>query len=177
MALLAEELVEEWLNRQGFFTIRGAKVGVGEMDLLAVKPTDGTVECRHIEVQASTNAISYIAGLTKRLRDATGRATNSAKQRTREEQEECVAAWVEKKFLDPKKAKVRDQLARGPWSFELVVHDMAHPEELEMMEARGVRTHRFADILRELEGDGAIVKGATGDDFVKLVLLGESLRD
>jgi hypothetical protein len=54
---------------------------------------------------------------------------------------------------------------------------MAHPEELEMMEARGVRTHRFADILRELEGDGAIVKGATGDDFVKLVLLGESLRD
>ena len=56
MALLAEELVEEWLNRQGYFTIRGAKVGVGEMDLLAVKPTDGGVECRHVEVQASTNS-------------------------------------------------------------------------------------------------------------------------
>jgi len=25
MALLAEELVEEWLNRQGFFTIRGLR--------------------------------------------------------------------------------------------------------------------------------------------------------
>ena len=108
MALLAEELVEEWLNRQGYFTIRGVKVGVGEMDLLAVKPTDGAVECRHVEVQASTNAISYVAGLTKRLRETTGRAANSAKQRTREEQEECVAAWVQKKFLDPKKARPHD---------------------------------------------------------------------
>lgn len=35
MALLGESLVEEWLNREGFFTIRGVKHGVGEMDLLA----------------------------------------------------------------------------------------------------------------------------------------------
>ena len=33
MALLAEELVEEWLNRHGYFTIRGVKLGVHEMDL------------------------------------------------------------------------------------------------------------------------------------------------
>lgn len=26
MALLAEEIVEEWLNRQGYFTIRGIKM-------------------------------------------------------------------------------------------------------------------------------------------------------
>ena len=39
MALLAEEVVEEWLNRKGYFTIRGAKVGVPEMDLLAVRTT------------------------------------------------------------------------------------------------------------------------------------------
>ena len=37
MALLAESLVEEWLSRSGFFTIRGVKHGVGEMDLLAVQ--------------------------------------------------------------------------------------------------------------------------------------------
>ena len=53
MALLAEEIVEEWLNRQGYFTIRGVKVGVHEIDLLAVKwQKDGKAECRHIEVQA-----------------------------------------------------------------------------------------------------------------------------
>ena len=36
MALLAEEIVEEWLNRQGFFTIRGIKQGTQEIDLLSV---------------------------------------------------------------------------------------------------------------------------------------------
>jgi hypothetical protein len=34
MALLAESLVEEWLNRSGFFTMRGIKCGVNELDLL-----------------------------------------------------------------------------------------------------------------------------------------------
>jgi hypothetical protein len=36
MALLAEEIVEEWLNRNGYFTIRGIKLGVQEIDLLAL---------------------------------------------------------------------------------------------------------------------------------------------
>jgi len=37
MALLAEKIVEEWLNRQGYFTIRGIKMGVHKIDMLAVK--------------------------------------------------------------------------------------------------------------------------------------------
>ena len=32
MALLTEQLVDEWLNRQGFFTVRGIKEGVGHVD-------------------------------------------------------------------------------------------------------------------------------------------------
>ena len=43
MALLAESLVEEWLNRQGYFTIRGVKHGVDKMDLLAVRPQDSQI--------------------------------------------------------------------------------------------------------------------------------------
>ena len=51
MALLGEEVVEEWLNRNGYFTIRGIKVGVDEIDILAIRPTpDRQHECRHIEV-------------------------------------------------------------------------------------------------------------------------------
>jgi len=38
VALLAEEVAEEWLNRQGYFTIRGIKLGVHEIDILAFKP-------------------------------------------------------------------------------------------------------------------------------------------
>lgn len=37
MALLVEKIVEEWLNRQGYFTLRGIKMGVQEIYLLAVK--------------------------------------------------------------------------------------------------------------------------------------------
>jgi hypothetical protein len=41
VAIFAETLVEEWLNRKGFFTIRGAKGGLLEMDLLAVRYREG----------------------------------------------------------------------------------------------------------------------------------------
>jgi hypothetical protein len=78
MALLAEEIVEEWLNRQGFFTIRGIKMGVQEIDLLAIKwQADGKAECRHIEVQASMRPVSYISQVPKE-QQKTGRAASSA---------------------------------------------------------------------------------------------------
>ena len=40
MAQIDEQLIEEWLNRQRYFTIRGAKVGNAELDLLAVWPIE-----------------------------------------------------------------------------------------------------------------------------------------
>jgi hypothetical protein len=63
MGLLAESLVDEWLNRAGFFTVRGIKHGVGEMDLLGVRPRMSSLEAWHVEVQASFRPISYIASL------------------------------------------------------------------------------------------------------------------
>jgi hypothetical protein len=53
MALLAESVVDEWLNRQGFFTIRGVKQGVSEMDILAVRPESSGIIGWHVEVQVS----------------------------------------------------------------------------------------------------------------------------
>jgi hypothetical protein len=82
MALLAEEIVEEWLNRQGFFTIRGIKVGVEEIDILAMRLDDeGKPICRHIEVQASINPVSYLTPLAKALQKELGRAAFSMKHR------------------------------------------------------------------------------------------------
>jgi len=60
MALLAEELVDEWLNRKGYFTTRGIKTGVHEIDILAVRPLESGLECRQLEVQASMRPVSYI---------------------------------------------------------------------------------------------------------------------
>ena len=51
MAALAESLVDEWLNRQRFFTVRGVKRGVDEIDLLAVRPSASGLEAWHVEVQ------------------------------------------------------------------------------------------------------------------------------
>ena len=44
MALLGEQLVDEWLNRIGFFTLRGIKRGVHEIDLLGIRMSNGVLE-------------------------------------------------------------------------------------------------------------------------------------
>jgi hypothetical protein len=51
----SETLVDEWLNRQGFLTIRGIKdSGVDEIDLLGVRPRPtGGLEAWHVEAQIS----------------------------------------------------------------------------------------------------------------------------
>ena len=48
MAFLAETLVDEWLNRQGYFTVRGLKDGVSEIDLLGVRPGPKGLEACHV---------------------------------------------------------------------------------------------------------------------------------
>jgi hypothetical protein len=68
MSLLAESLVEEWLNRKGYFTIRGIKHGIGELDLLGIhRESSGSVTGWHVEVQASFRPVGYIAKLTKEM--------------------------------------------------------------------------------------------------------------
>jgi len=59
MALLAESLVDEWLNRQGFFTVRGIKHGVHEIDLLGVRPKDGGVACWPSVTASDHPMVSY----------------------------------------------------------------------------------------------------------------------
>lgn len=170
MARIAEELVEEWLNRQGFFTIRGLKLGVQEMDVLAIRPTANGMICRHLEVQASLNPVSYITGLTKELQQQTGRSPYSAKQRTTEELHASVHAWVIKKFRDRRKLKAKQTLCRATWTEELVVQAVKFPEELEAIKAEEITVHLLKDIVRELltPKDGQFP--AAGADLVNLLV-------
>ena len=58
MALQAETLVEEWFNRNGYFTIRGLKDKIEEIDILAVKNIGGNNwDCIHCEVQVSIRPV------------------------------------------------------------------------------------------------------------------------
>ncbi len=170
MALIAEQIVEEWLNRQGYFTIRGIKIGHYEIDLLALRHRrGGRPECRHIEVTASIRPIGFISKV-----QVNGRASFTAK-RNEQELKDGVKAWVDKKFFMPKKRALMAKLWPGEWTSELVVNAVYSEAEVAMIEATGVRVIRLPDILAQLKADAdeLIIHGASGADFVALVQLGK----
>lgn len=162
MALLAEEIVEEWLNRQGYFTIRGVKIGVHEMDLLAVRFTASGLDCRHVEVQASVRPVSYLTGVPKAVQKETGRAGGSARLREEQELRQGVREWVQKKYDHPEKKQVRERLAPGPWSRELVVHRVKYDIELTMIADAGVTVRRLHEVLADLQSGNTLLQGAAG---------------
>ncbi len=168
MALLAEEIVEEWLNREGYFTIRGIKLGVHEIDFLAVKSKGpNNTECRHLEVQASMRPVSYISHVPKQLQRA-GRSANSAK-RTPQELREGVEELVWKKFEMPAKLALMQSLWGGTWTRELVVNVVKSEEEVTLIQSHGVSVIRLKDILSSLKRSGSIIQRACGADFIDLI--------
>lgn len=171
MSLLAEEIVEEWLNRQGYFTIRGIKLGVQEIDLLAVKPVRGGLDCRHIEVQSSINPTSYLCPLPKAVQKRDGVGPYNARKRTVPEMRRGAAEWVEKKFNHPKKLALQKRLYDGKWSKELVLNAVLHAEELKYVRELGIRIHRLPEIVRQMNEKRTVIPRAAGGDFLDLVLL------
>lgn len=170
MALLAETLVEEWLNRQRFFTIRGLRQGVDEIDLLAVRFTaDGALEAWHVESQVSFRPIGYLAPLTAELMVQRGTKGRFVGARTDEQMKRCAAAWVEKKFLGKRKASVRAALWPGAsWRFVLAHGAVKYPAELELIAACGVTLLPLASVLQDLCTPGAYT-GSAGGDLAELL--------
>lgn len=172
MALLAEELVEEWLNRQGYFTIRGAKLGVHEIDMLAVKfDKSGQVECRHIEIQASIRPVSYISKMPKRLQRI-GRPPNTTR-RSKEEIIEGVKEWVDTKFRKKEKIDLMKLLRNHPWSSELVLNTVKSQDEVELIRQHGVKILWLKDIIDALTQKNTPIQSASGGDLVDLVHMGK----
>ncbi len=179
MSLLAESLVEEWLNRAGFFTIRGARFGVSEMDLLAVRQGAKGQEARHIEAQVSTNPIAYISPLTDAQSKQLGKAKTSAWARPPEVLEVAVSAWIVKKFHAPRKVGARNKAWPGlTWSLEFVHGSVRHPEELELIRAHGIQTHTFYAVLESLCTEAALThKGGAGTDIAEMLAYYVKHRD
>ena len=174
MSALAEVIVEEWLNRQGYFTIRGIKIGVNEIDLLAIKPgPENRIECRHIEVQASSRPVSYISRVPKHIQRETGKTANSSK-RTPEELREGVDEWVERKFLSKKTLTLLGDLGPGTWTKELVIHKVKSTAEVRMIQRHGIILHHLSDIARSLRELHHLIQSAAGGDLLELVHLGEA---
>ena len=140
MALIDEQLVEEWLNRQQFFTMRGIKCGVDEIDLLAVKyDKHGTAEHLHVEVQVSYRPVGYIGGDT------------NARKRTRAEIEQGAALWVEKKFTSAKKQTKRSEIVpSADWRYVFVHGAVKDGYNLECIERLGVTLVTYKQVLEQL---------------------------
>lgn len=169
MSFLAETVVEEWLNRQGYFTIRGIHLGVDEVDLLAIRPNaDGTLQCRHIEVQASMRPVSYISRVPKEVQRATGRTANSVK-RNEAELAVGVQEWVDKKFRNERKNQLRERLAPGPWTWALVIHMVKSQEEVNLIRNSSVEVLHLADIVRDLQNGTMTIASASGADLIDLM--------
>jgi hypothetical protein len=113
MALLAEELVEEWLNRLGYFTIRGLKVGVHEIDILAVRPIGSRLECRQIEAQASVRPISYISPVPKDVQKATGRAPTTRRCEQQPSWHEVSTSGSRRSTVIPRRTSYVSAFARA----------------------------------------------------------------
>lgn len=142
MALLDEQLVEEWLNRKNFFTIRGIKCGVDEIDLLAVHHGVTENECWHVEVQVSFRPIGYVGGDT------------NARKRTADEIRAGVEQWVEKKYTSERKVARRNEvLPDANWRYVFVHGVLRDETELEHMKQLGVELVSYRQVLRELMDD------------------------
>jgi hypothetical protein len=172
MSLLAEEIVEEWLNRHGFFTIRGVRQGAHEIDILAIRPRVEGLECRHVEVQASARPIGYVTGLAIADPQGVMGKASLVKRRTSEQMSDAVRAWVDKKFRSPNKDRVRRALAPGPWTYELVAHNVRYEDELRLIQAEGVKVHRLSAVVADLvSGQGCVIASAAGYALAELVAL------
>jgi hypothetical protein len=176
MALLAETLVDEWLNRAGFFTVRGLRSGVDEIDLLAVRPQFGlaeygTLEAWHVEVQVSVNPVAYISSLTDKHCVKYKKKRTSAWARPPEVLSESVAAWVEKKFLAAKKQRARNLAWRHlDWSFHFVHGKVRHPAELALIQSYGITLVPFHEVLATLcARTPEAAKGGAGTDIAEIL--------
>lgn len=158
MSLLDEQLVEEWLNRQGFFTMRGIKCGVDEIDLLAIRERPNGMERWHVEVQISFNPIGYIGGGA------------SAKRRTPDEVRAGVEQWVDKKFTKAIKSERRlALLPKSEWEYVLVHGISRHPIELEIMNELGVRTVSYSDVLSFLLARGTKESSSVASNILDIL--------
>ena len=171
MALLAESLVDEWLNRDGFFTVRGIKHGVGEIDLLGVRPIASGLEAWHVEVQASFRPIGYIAPLPGDSLEGFAKSKTSMKTRPAKLMQRAASDWVHKKFKSKAKHAAREVAWKSlNWKF-ILIHAVAKSSaEVEAISACGVVTIPLHQVLLDLcDPKSSRIRGGAGTDLSEVI--------
>jgi hypothetical protein len=177
MSLLAEQLVEEWMIRQGFFTVRGLRDGVSEIDLLGVRKKGTAVEGWHIEAQVSFRPVSYVTPLTDGLSKKYGKKKTSAWKRSPSIVRECVEGWIEKKFDSEAKRLVREKMWPGIEWQKILVHGFIKNGDEETELSRRLKLISFHVVLHDVcFGKHGGYPGAVGADIAEIVGYFEGLQ-
>ncbi len=139
MALLDEQIVEEWLNSNNFFTIRGVKYGNNnEIDLLACRNQPNQSEYWHVEVQISYSPVAYVSNSNAKARDLV-------------QIKDDVNSWIEKKFTSEKVATKRNSIVPDVnWKFVFVHGVVKDSRELAVIRNHGIELVSYKDVVNQL---------------------------
>ena len=138
MSDLIADVVGEWLCLKGYFIIRGLKVGLNEIDVLAIKPRDGRIaEAAHYEISISTTPISYLGA-------------RSAKRQSEAEIRKSVARFVAKKYTNVNTVKLIERLVGKQYGRFFVTGNRKHEMEIVALKEHEVKVIPVTQVLAEL---------------------------
>ncbi len=151
MTLAAEHVVAEWMFRQGFMTVRGARLGNTEIDLLGVRPKDGGIEGWHVEVQVSFRPIDHLGPKLKEKEKSAISQDLSVPDAKRAVITSRAEKFVEKKFTGVNVTALRESCWPNIEWRKLLVHGRLRANQLELeVVRRHVETTPFETVLDDL---------------------------
>ncbi len=161
---IIEDIVSDWLNSKGYFVIKNLKVGVNEVDILAVKLNNrqNVDNAIHVEVQCSSNPIGYIGG------------SSSAKKRNVLEIESGVKNYIDKKFNSEKIRNVVRELVGNKYE-KIFVHGKLkeEAETIKAFEKNGIKVVRVQQIFKEIKINEGGYKTGEGNRYHQLLHLND----
>lgn len=162
---IIENIVAGWFNSKGYFLIKNLKVGVNEVDILAVRLDDNQKvnDAIHIEVQCSSNPIGYIGG------------TPSAKKRDASEVEVGVVAYIDKKFNNPKITGVIKSLIGNKYRKMFICGKLKEEETIKYFEKNGIKVMRVWQIFKDIKTNEEKYKTGEGNRYHQLLHLNDHI--
>ena len=145
MAKVAETIVDDWLNRKGYFTIRGLKKrGRNEIDLLAFRPSDR--DALHIEVTSNDKPTGWLGG-------------NLKASASKKEKEENIERFVTRKYRGANE-QLRNRVPQSlNWRCMLafnVLDDQEEEQTRVLKDQFRVESVSLSEILSDLASEQAL---------------------
>src|SRR3989344_4665719 len=158
---IIENIVANWFNSKGYFLIKNLKVGVNEIDILAVKLNNNQKvdDSIHIEVQCSSNPIGYIGG------------SSSAKKRNASGIESGVAAYIDKKFNNKKIKNVIERLIGNKYRKMFICGKLKDESTIKYFKKNGIKVMRVWQIFKEIKANKGECKTSEGNRYHQLLHL------